>query len=421
MRVELAYGERGLAVDLPDTSTVVETVFEPAIVDPAAALTSALRHPVGTPPLRELVRRGDRVAVAVCDGTRAQPRRLMVPAVLGEIDGLVDPADVVVLVATGTHRGNTPAELEDMLGSEVTSHFRVLNHDATDDASLADLGTVDGDVPALLSREWVDADVRVATGFVEPHFFAGFSGGPKMVAPGLAGTDTVHALHDAARIGHPMATWGVIEENPVQQGLRAVARLTPPHLSLDVVLNRRREITAVFAGEVFGEHQLACEAAARTAMREVDGPFDVVVTTNSGYPLDQNLYQAVKGMAAAARVVREGGLIVCAAECRDGLPATGSFGALLRSAESPEQLLQAIEAAGPVVADQWQVQILAAILRRARVALHSDLLSPADITAAHLEAAADVSATVEAELSRIGPAGRVCAIPEGPQTIPVLA
>ena len=188
-----------------------------------------------------------------------------------------------------------------------------------------------GDVPVFLDREWVAADLRITTGFVEPHFFAGFSGGPKMVAPGLAGLATTLELHNARRIGDPRATWGVIEGNPVHDSVRAIAAATGVDFALDVLLDDEQRITRAFGGQILAMHAAACAQARREAMQPVDRPFDIVVTTNSGYPLDQNLYQAVKGMSAAAEVVRPGGTIICAAECRDGLPDHGSYGALLRS------------------------------------------------------------------------------------------
>jgi nickel-dependent lactate racemase len=419
MKVQLAYGESGLTVDLPeDRTTVVEPVYTPGAADPAETLRTALRAPVAGPRLRELVRPGQTVAIAICDGTRAQPRHLMVPAVLEELDGVVDLADVVVLVATGTHRGNTDAELRAMLG-DVVDRVRVVNHDARDDSTLVWRGTHGNGVPVWLDRLWVEADVRVTTGFVEPHFFAGFSGGPKLAVPGLAGLETVLTLHDASRIGSPQATWGICEGNPVHDDIRAVvAAAGGVSFGFDVTLNRDQEIVGAYAGELFAMHAAAREGARELAMAPVDGLFDVVVTTNSGYPLDQNLYQAVKGISAAATVVKDGGTIICAAECRDGFPDHGSFREVLQSADSPEALLAAIGSRTRTVPDQWQVQVQAKLQTRARVILHTSYLSDADLAAAHLEQTADISATVAELLTAAGPDARVCVLPEGPQTIP---
>jgi nickel-dependent lactate racemase len=371
--------------------------------------------------LREVVHGRRTVAISVCDGTRPQPRHIVVPALLEELDGLVRLEDVVVLVATGTHRGNSEDELRAMLGDEVLSSVRVVNHDARDPSSLTWMGRFGADVPVWLNSEWVGADVRITTGFVEPHFFAGFSGGPKLVAPGLAGLETTLTLHDATRIGHPDARWGVTHGNPVHDDVRAIAAATGTHFALDVVLDGDKRIAEAFGGELFAMHEAACAAVRQTAMRAVPRPFDVVLTTNSGFPLDQNLYQAVKGMSAAAQVVRPGGAIVCAAECRDGFPAHGSYREELTAAASPAALLEAIAARTETVPDQWQIQIQAAIQARSRVIVHTSFLSDADLAEAHLEQTPDVEATVRRLLDDAGPDARVCVLPYGPLTVPYVA
>ncbi|WP_194911011.1 nickel-dependent lactate racemase [Catenulispora rubra] len=422
MKVRLAYGESGLDIDVdPAVTTVVEPVHHQAAADQTAVLTDALRNPVAGPPLRERVRRGQTVAISACDGTRPQPRHLMIPAILAELDGVVRLEDVVILVATGTHRGNSEAELRRMFGDEVVDSVRIVNHDARDPGQLAWTGTFGAGVPVWLNREWTEADVRITTGFVEPHFFAGFSGGPKLVAPGLAALETVLVLHDASRIGDPRATWGVVQGNPVHDDVRAIAEATGVTFAFDVVLNREQDIVAAFGGDLLPMHAAATALARRTAMRAVEAPFDVVVTTNSGFPLDQNLYQAVKGMSAAYQVVKPGGMIVCAAECRDGFPDHGSYREVLASAASPRALLDAISARPETVPDQWQVQIQARIQSGSRVVMHTSHLSDADLATAHLEQTADISATVAEALARAGAGARLCVLPEGPQTIPYLA
>ena len=421
--VRLAYGEDGLEVELPaDRTTVVEPTYVAAAEDQMGLLRDALRHPVEGPPLRELVSPGQTVAISMCDGTRPQPRHLMIPAVLDELEGIVSLDDVVVLVATGTHRGNTEAEVRAMLGDEVADAVRVVNHDARDDSSLVWLGRHGRDVPVFLNRHWVDADVRITTGFVEPHFFAGFSGGPKLVAPGLAGLETVLTLHDAKRIGDPRATWAVCEGNPVHDDIRAVVdAVGRVDFALDVVLNREQRIVEAFGGPVPAMHAAARASSQRLAMQPVPALFDVVVTTNAGYPLDQNLYQAVKGMSAGMTVVRQGGTIVCAAECRDGFPDHGSYREVLASEPSPEALLATIAARERTVPDQWQVQVQAKVQAHADVVVRSSYLSAEDLASAHLGHTDDVAATVGEALDRAGRDARVCVLPEGPQTIPYVA
>lgn len=418
MRLLLDYGTDGLEVDLPDERvTVIEPVGRPAVADAHGALLEALRSPIQSAPLRELVRSGQRVAISVCDVTRAQPRREMLRALFEEMPQ-VRTEDVTILIATGTHRSNTPAELERMLGRDILDRYRVINHDSRDLSSLDYVGQTPTGVTVHLNREFLKADVRITTGFVEPHFFAGFSGGPKMVAPGLAGLETVMTLHDAPRIGDPRATWGITEGNPIHDDVRAIAAMVGVHFAMDVTLNRDQKITAVFAGELLAEHRTACEYATRTAMRAVPAPFDVVLTSNAGYPLDQNLYQAVKGMSAAAQIVKSGGTIICAAECRDGLPDHGSYGAVLAAASTPAALLSMITAPGYSMPDQWQVQIQAQILQRARVAVKASGLTSAQLRAAHVAPVDDVSQAVGDALRRAGPEATLCVLPQGPQTIP---
>jgi lactate racemase len=420
LTVELAYGHTGLPVELPAGRTTVVAPTAPAAApDPAAALREALARPVAGPPLRERIRPGQRVAVSMCDITRPQPRRAMVEALLAELAGIVPRDAFTLLVATGTHRGSPDAELREMLGDDLVDTMRIVNHDGRDPASLRYCGEHGNGVPVWLNRHWLDADVRITTGFVEPHFFAGFSGGPKLVAPGLAGLDTVLTLHDARRIGDERATWGVCEGNPVHDDIRAIAAATGVDFGFDVVLDRGQRIVAAFGGDLLPMHAAAREACREMSMCPVDGRFEVVVTSNAGYPLDQNLYQAVKGMSAAASVVTPGGLIICAAACADGFPAHGSFRAVLASAPTPEAILAEIEARPETVPDQWQVQILARILTTARVGVYTDGLTAEELRRAHLVAVPDIAAAVAAELSARGPSARVCVLPEGPQTIPV--
>jgi nickel-dependent lactate racemase len=420
MLVRIDYGATGLWVEVPrEQTTVVAPTQQPAAPDPWETLLGALRGPVAGPPLRDVVRPGQSVAISVCDITRPQPRELMVGAVLTELEGIVDPSDVTVLVARGTHRASTRAELLEMLGARVLSGCRIIDHDARDQSGLIDLGTI-GDVPVWLNREWVAADVRVTTGFVEPHFFAGFSGGPKMVAPGLAGLETTLVLHDARRIGDPRATWGICEGNPVHDDVRAIAAATGVDYALDVLLNGDQAITRAFGGSILEMHAAARAAARTEAMRAVDGSFDIVVTSNSGYPLDQNLYQAIKGVTAAAGIVRDGGTIICAAECRDGIPDHGNYARILASADSPAALLESIAASPVTIPDQWQVQMQARVQQRARVLIHADGLSDAQVRAAHLEPVADVSETI-AGLIHEQPDARIAVLPQGPQTIAYVA
>ena len=418
-RVRLAYGRSGLEVEVPASADVLEPQRSAGLPDEADALRLALRSPIASPPLRELVPQGASVGISVCDVTRPFPASRVLPVLLDEIEDL--RPRVTVFVATGTHRLCTADELTRMLGEEVLRRVQVVQHNAFDRERHSPLGVVPGSkAPVLLERAFLEQEVRLTTGFIEPHFFAGFSGGPKMVAPGLAHLDTVLELHSAARIGHPHATWGVTLGNPVHDAVRGIAEQVEVAFNLDVTLNQDHRVTGVFAGDLSKSHAAGCAFARNTAMVPVRRPYDVVVSTNSGYPLDQNLYQAVKGMSAAAQIVKDGGAIVMASECSDGLPEHGRYKELLREAAGPAEFLGWLERPGPAQHDQWQVQVQAQIQRRARVMVHTGGLTPAQVRGAWLEPVEDVSACVADLLAAAGPEARLAVLPQGPQTIPYL-
>jgi nickel-dependent lactate racemase len=265
--------------------------------------------------------------------------------------------------------------------------------------------------------------VKILTGFIEPHFFAGFSGGGKALMPGMAGQRTVLGNHDAGMISDPNATWGVTDGNPIWEEVMEVARMagTPAGgatFLVNVTLNREKAITGVFAGDLHAAHASGCAFAKASAMVSVLHAFDIVITTNSGYPLDLNLYQAVKGMSAAAQIVRPGGAIIIAADCWDGIPDHGRYGQLLRSASSPRKLLDAITAPGFLQQDQWQAQIQAQIQLKADVYVRTDNLSDEQIRGALLLPCRSIEQTVAELRKRYGQDATLCVLPEGPQTIP---
>jgi len=419
-QVHLQYGREGIDVTLPSRHvTVIEPRFVAGLPDEAEAFREAVRHPVGAPPLREVVRAGERVAVVIPDLTRPLPSDRLLPWLFAELDHV--PAGRVTIVnGTGSHRVNTPEELVSMVGSEVLARYRVVNHNSHDPGTLAEVGRSPDGEPVLMNRDYVEADRRIVLGFIEPHFMAGFSGGYKGIFPAVADIASIMRYHDAKTIGDPRSTWGVIEGNPTQALVRHNGALVPLDFCINVTLNRRREITRYFCGDPIRAHEAGCTFSRETAMVACPRPFPIVVTTNSGYPLDQNLYQTVKGMSAAAQIVADGGYIATASRCNDGFPAHGNFKALLFDHDSPRALLDTIEAPGFSLYDQWEAQLLAIIRLKARVGLRSELPAE-DVRRAHLEPIEDVAAVVSHELDRIGRDAEVAVLPEGPQTIPYVA
>jgi nickel-dependent lactate racemase len=433
-RVHLPYGTRGIDVTVPDSAVVVEAGDPPAIPDERAAITAALRSPTEGPSLETLLGTADSVVVVFPDITRPMPNRTVLPPVLAELERLgAGPERVELLCATGTHRRATASEMSALIGPGLLSRYRVHDHSATEDEHVV-VGRVDG-TEIRIDRKYADADLRIVTGFVEPHFFAGFSGGPKGVCPGLADLDTVLEAHSRRRISDPLATWTVMEGNPVHDFVRRAADLAPPALSLDVTIDRDRKLTGVFSGPLHKAHRAACETVMATSVSQVHGPFHVVVTTNGGYPLDRNLYQAVKGMAAAERVVASGGTIVMASECEDGLPAGGAFERLLAGARDADELLAGGApasregavgsasdlasdlASAPAEPDGWQTQVLGRVLSKADVWLRSDGIDDASARLAQLRPVHDLDAAVDEALSRYGEAARLCVLVRGPLAV----
>lgn len=418
MRVKLAYGRSGMTVNLPDLrTTVIEPQFMPGLPDQGLSVVHGLLHPIRSRPLSEVVSAGDTVAVVFCDITRPMPNAVVLPLVLEQLSH-VPREQIVLICATGTHRANTREELEQMLGQEVVRKYRIVNHNATDKSTQTMVGRLGGGTEVWLNTELVKASKRVVTGFIEPHFFAGFSGGPKMVAPGCAGLQTILALHSANLIGNPNATWGVTDGNPLWEHICEAARLLDVDFSINVTINNKHQVTNVFAGELWEAHRIGVEFARKTAMRGVPQPFDVVVTTNAGYPLDMNLYQTVKGMSAASQIVKPGGAIVVASECSDGIPEHGNFRKLLKQAGNPDALLDLVNQPGFQMQDQWDAQIQALVQKKARVFLKAGYLSDQQIRECMLTPIGNVEECVNELLEDMDPNATVGVLPQGPFTIP---
>jgi nickel-dependent lactate racemase len=419
MKVELAYGQEHLAVDFPEgRTTVIEPAHTEGLADEQAAFYDALDHPVGLPALRKLVSKDDRVCIVFTDITRPTPNDRVIPWLLKYLSYVPDE-HFILLNGLGTHRHNTPQELERLLTPAVARRYHVINHEAEKLDELAKVGVLPDGTPILLNRHLVEAGIRIITGFIEPHFFAGFSGGPKGIMPGCAGLKTVMSNHGAHNIGDPRAAFGITEGNPVWEEMRDIALKAGPSFLLNVALNAERKIAGVFAGDLIAAHKVGVEFVRKSAMQKVSAPFDVVVTTNSGYPLDLNLYQGVKGMSAGARILKPGGTLILAAECREGVPAGSPHEKLLREAVCPEQLLSRMQTPGFSHPEQWQSQIQALIQRRANVLLHSSIADDI-VRKVHLTPCPDIGAEVRRLLDAAGPESRVAVLPVGPLTIPYI-
>ncbi|MFC1537245.1 nickel-dependent lactate racemase [Gemmatimonadota bacterium] len=421
MQIKLAYGKTGLEISLPDELNV--EVLEPGYVeglpDPAGALREAIRRPIAAPPLKAMVKDNSRIGIVFSDITRPVPNRVILPVLLEELESIADDR-IILFNSTGTHRANTDEELRTMLGDEIVDRYRIVQNDSGDPESHVLVGkTISGNEIRLL-KEYLECDVRILTGFIEPHFFAGFSGGGKAVMPGLAQLDTIMRNHSPRNMEHSEACWGITKGNPVWEEVREATSFVPPSLLVNVALNRDKLITGVFAGDLEKAHERGCAFVKEQAMVPVKEAFDIVIGSNSGYPLDLNLYQSVKGMSAAANVVKKGGSIIIAADCWDGIPEHGEYGCLLREAKDARSLLDTVRKPGFQRQDMWQAQIQAMICTKATVYLYSRNLSEQQVESALLKPCRDIEATVAELVHKYGKQASICILPEGPQTIPYL-
>jgi nickel-dependent lactate racemase len=412
----MAYGRDGLTIEVPEHTKIVEPIQLEAPSDDHQLVINALRNPYGTKPLKEMVKSSDKVVIVISDITRPTPNHKLVPWLLEEI-AHVPIENVTIINGTATHRDQTREEFIAMLGEEIVNKVRIINHHCHEKDELKHIGTSRFGCEVYLNKEYVEADFKIVTGFIEPHFFAGFSGGPKGIMPGIAGIETILTFHNAKMIGHPLATWGVLEKNPLQEMAREVNMFCKPDFLLNVALNGKKEITNVFAGELAEAHAAGCAYVKEHAMIKCDQRFDVVITTNSGYPLDQNLYQAVKGMNAAQKIVKQGGTIICAAECIEGMPAHGNFSKILGMRNTPSELLDMINEPSFQMFDQWEAQRLAMIQEWAEVYMYSTLPDES-VEIAKLKPTKSIEKTLKDLADKYGDNMSIAVLPLGPLTIP---
>jgi len=414
MRIEIPYGRSFQVAEIDDFLKV--NIIRPksgASVRGAKNLSQALANPIGGHRLSDLARGCRDVVILSPDHTRPMPSRETVPALIAEIRKGNPSAKITLLVATGLHRAPTEAELSERYGGEVLSSVTVVSHDPDDEDGLAYLGPLPSGAPLYVNKIATSADLLIAEGLLEPHFFAGYSGGRKLVLPGIAGRKSVLYNHSAGMIGHPKTRAGVLSGNLVHADMEEAAKMARLAFALSVLVDSEKKIIAAFAGDPFLSHREACVFAAGLA-EVTASEADITVTGNGGYPLDQNLYQAVKGMHTAAYVTRPGGVIVMCAECVDGVGAHG-FQEMVSAARSPQDLMRQIEATGPLdtAMDQWQVQALARVLCKCTVILVSQNISPQLAESMHLKHATSLAEAIERAKSIVSRISSLNVMPDG--------
>ncbi|NNJ26101.1 nickel-dependent lactate racemase [Alienimonas chondri] len=428
MKFTLAYGKSGLDAAVPDENLVGPLEIRPAppLIDPGVDVAESLLEPIGCPPLSELAKGKQTACILICDVTRPVPNELLLGALLPTLEAAGVPREgITILIATGLHRPNLGEEIVELVGETIAANYRVENHYGKDLASHTDLGMSPRGVPIHIDSRYVDADLKIATGLIEPHLMAGYSGGRKLVCPGIAALETVKVWHGPQFLEDPRADCGILEGNPVHEENTWIARRTGLDFILNVTLDAERRVTGVFAGEMEEAFHAGVAFAREVVTVPVGGPVDVAVTSAAGYPLDQTFYQSVKGLTGVLPVMKEGGTIIIAAEMSEGV-GSPEFAGLFEEFPTHEGFMKAItgeDADRPdfFVMDQWQLEEMAKVLRRCEVVYVTNAPFADQLEKLYVTRADSVESAVSAALKKHGPNARIAAIPEGPYVLPTLS
>jgi nickel-dependent lactate racemase len=418
MLVDFAFGKTGLPVDLPSgfQYRLLEARGAQPLNDPASALEYAIDNPVGCAPLSELARGKRSAAISVCDITRPAPNKQTLPPILRRLaEAGIPPSETRIMIATGLHRAATEAEINEIVGPDIAARYPVLNHDARDFAAHRHLGCTRSGIPVYIDERFCSADLHITLGFIEPHLMLGFSGGRKLIAPGLAAQETIKVIHSPKYMRNARSIEGSIEDNPLHHELLEIASMARHDFMLDTALARDRRIAGVFAGDPVAAHRKGVEFVQNTLLELLDEPVDAVITTAAGYPLDLTFYQTVKGITAAQHILKPGGKILVFAACSEGAGAP-EFKELMDGFESYPSFLDAIRDRA-VIVDQWQLEKLAL------VGVHHDVLFyvpglPEETRRGFADKMFDSAEAAVAGLAAQLPSNaRIAVIPEGPYVL----
>jgi len=423
MRVKLEYGKKGLYADLPDERVVRTLRYKdaPPLANPEAALREVLEHPRGTPPLAELARGRRDACIVICDITRPVPNELILRPLLATLEAAGIPRErITILVATGLHRPNEGEELVEMVGRWIVEHYRIENHHGTVLEEHTFLGHSPRGVPIWIDSRYVQADLKITTGLIEPHLMAGFSGGRKLICPGLAAMETVKVWHGPDFLEHPKADCGILEGNPVHEENTWIGRHVGCDFIVNVVIDAERRPLKFVAGDMVEAFEEGVAFVREVVRDTVSEPVDIVVTSCAGYPLDTTFYQAVKGMTGALPIVKPGGTIILCASLSEGI-GSAPFQRLFDENPSLEVFVERILGKQYFVMDQWQLEELAKVRRKAKVKVVSDGLPPQTLTRLFVEPAPSVEEAVAASLAEYGPQAKIAVIPKGPYVLAQVA
>ncbi|MBO7185196.1 MAG: nickel-dependent lactate racemase [Oscillospiraceae bacterium] len=420
MHISIPYGRTHLTAEIPEDriAAVLRSRLEEYVpaMGQVELVEAALNSPVGSETLEKLAEGKQNIVLIASDHTRPVPSKVLVPPMLKAIRRGNPNANVTILIATGCHRGTTKDELIEKFGPEIVARENIVIHDCAEEDNMVTIGTLPSGGTLRINRVAAEADLLISEGFIEPHFFAGFSGGRKSVLPGIAAKETVYWNHNAQFIASPLARTGILDGNPIHRDMIYAARAAKLAFICNVVINAKHEVVGAFAGDCEQAHVAGTEFL-KELCRCPKTPADIVITSNNGYPLDQNIYQAVKGMTAGEATCREGGVIIMVAACNDG-HGGASFMETIAQNRTAAEILTSIQATAKqdTLPDQWESQILARILSKFHVVLISQT-DPALVRAMKMHPATDLAEAMTIAEKLLGKSGAITVIPEGISTI----
>jgi len=419
MKYHLEYGRQGLDVELPAGPIVRALAYKDAepLADPQAELLRLLEEPIGTPPLRELAAGRKDACIVICDITRPVPNEMILRPTLTILEEAGIPREkITILNATGLHRPNEGDELVEMVGQYIVDNYRIENHHGQALEEHTYLGDSPRGVPIWLDSHYINADFKMTTGLIEPHLMAGFSGGRKVICPGIAALETVKVWHGPDFLEHPKADCGILEGNPVHEENTWIAQRAGCDFIVNVVIDAERRPLKWVAGDMIEAFHEGVDFVRGVVTDTVKEPVDIVVTSSAGYPLDTTFYQCVKGLTGALPIVKEGGTIIMAASLSEGI-GSPQFQQLFKENESLDVFVERILGTDYFVMDQWQLEELAKVRRKAKVKIVSDGLPAETINTLFVEAAPTVESAVDDSLAEYGPSATMAVIPKGPYVL----
>ena len=416
-KIKLPYGKGFLYLDLLDSSInkVLKSREFNIKKHETTVIRQALENPISSPRLSDIAEKRKKMLLITSDHTRPMPSKITIPLIINEAISKNPDLKIVIIIATGLHRAPTEDELIERFGNKIVHKYSIIAHNARDKSNLTKLGLMSTGNELWLNSIIKEVDLIVAEGFIEPHFVAGYSGGPKSILPGIAGYDTIMANHSPKNMDHPNARSGILENNPIHTEMCEAAKMSNLEFILNVVLNQRKIIVAGFSGSFKAAHEKGYTFLERYCQVE-PAMADIVVVSNDGYPLDLNVYQGVKGMSVASATCNEGGVIILVAECRDGF-GHKNFYEMMISGNSPEEILKKIRSNYFNMIDQWQSQILAQILTKHSVIIVSNNLNKKQVEKAHLKLAPDLDTALNMAYKITGTISPVTVISDGPRVM----